>query len=150
MIDYSSSHSLKLGFTSLGERILHHVQPRPGVAYPSPVIKGRVSLDLLGKLRSNPYAVAENLRLDSLDDVENELRAYQSAGGSVIIESTSCDLHGRKVIRCWTSNPSFLSCLVLSFLFFFFLFFSFLFFRSFFSLTVQMCVCVWTHHQCFR
>jgi hypothetical protein len=43
------------------------------------------------------YAVADNLLLESIDDVENDLRAYQSAGGSVIIESTSCDLHGRKV-----------------------------------------------------
>jgi len=64
---------------------------------------GKVCMHYLGRLRSNPYAVKDNLVMDDVDVAVQEVMAFKKLGGSTIVDCTSIGIKRdvKKLKKLW-------------------------------------------------
>jgi phosphotriesterase-related protein len=87
-----------LGFTLMHEHLFLDARPayfddsRPA---DDPSVTTRLDMSLLGELRWNPGAYADNLVIEDFNTVLEEVAAFRSAGGMTIVDMTTVGLSPR-------------------------------------------------------
>lgn len=73
-----------------------HEAIRPQTPEDAKLLDSEITMELLGKLRRNPYIVRDNLRLNSAEDAISELQYLSASGCDLLVDLTSVGL-GRDI-----------------------------------------------------